>query len=93
LTKGDSLKFIQRGVLDIKFATPLILAILIATTMGAWSSKYIPIEIVKWVLVEFLITASILLLYTKRETKIVYDKSWILFFVIPTLSMGMHIDI
>jgi len=78
-----------RGVLDIKFATPLILAILIATPMGAWSSKYIPVEIVKWVLVAFLITASILLLYTKRETKIVYDKSWILFligFVVGVIS-------
>jgi len=78
-----------RGVLDIKFATPLIVAILIATPMGAWSSKYIPVEIVKWVLVAFLITASILLLYTKRETKVVYDKSWILFligFVVGVIS-------
>ena len=70
-----------RGVLDIKFALPLIVAILIATPIGAWSSQYVPVKTVKWVLVAFLITASILMLYTKRETKVVYDKVWILFLI------------
>ncbi len=70
-----------RGVLDIKFALPLIIAILIATPIGAWSSQYVPVKTVKWVLVAFLITAAILMLYTKRETKVVYDKVWILFLI------------
>ncbi len=70
-----------RGVLDIKFALPLIISIFIATPIGAWSSQYVPVEVVKWVLVAFLITASILLLYSKRETKVVYDKVWILFLI------------
>ena len=70
-----------RGVLDIKFALPLIIAILIATPIGAWSSQYVPVKTVKWVLVAFLITASMLMLYTKRETKVVYDKVWILFLI------------
>ncbi len=70
-----------RGVLDIRFALPLVIAILIATPLGAWSSQYVPVVVVKWILVAFLITAAILLLYTKRETKVVYDKAWILFLI------------
>ncbi|WP_292654235.1 sulfite exporter TauE/SafE family protein [Nitratifractor sp.] len=70
-----------RGVLDIKFALPLVIAILLATPLGAWSSQYVPVVVVKWILVAFLITAAILLLYTKRETKVVYDKAWILFLI------------
>ncbi len=68
-----------RGVLDIRFALPLIVAILLATPLGAWSSHYIPVVTVKWVLVAFLITAAFLLLYTKRKTKVVYDRAWVLF--------------
>ena len=70
-----------RGVLDIKFALPLIVAILIATPIGAWSSQYVSVVAVKWILVAFLIVAAILLLYSKRETKVVYDKAWILFLI------------
>jgi len=70
-----------RGVLDIRFALPLIVAILLATPLGAWSSRYIPVVTVKWVLVAFLITAAFLLLYTKRETKVVYDRAWVLFVI------------
>jgi len=70
-----------RGVLDVKFALPLIIAILIATPIGAWSSQLVPVVVVKWILVAFLIIAASLLLYTKRETKVVYDKAWILFLI------------
>ena len=70
-----------RGVLDVKFALPLIIAILIATPIGAWSSQFVPVVVVKWILVAFLIVAASLLLYTKRETKVVYDKAWILFLI------------
>ncbi len=70
-----------RGVLDVKFALPLIAAILIATPIGAWSSQLVPVVVVKWILVAFLIIAASLLLYTKRETKVVYDKAWILFLI------------
>ncbi len=70
-----------RGVLDVKFALPLIIAILIATPIGAWSSQFVPVVVVKWILVAFLIIAASLLLYTKRETKVVYDKAWILFLI------------
>ncbi len=68
-----------RGVLDVRFALPLIVAILLATPLGAWSSQYVPVRTVKWILVAFLVVAALLLLYRKRETKVVYDRTWVLF--------------
>jgi len=38
-----------RGVLDIKFAIPLIISIMIATPIGAWMSQYVKKEIVEWI--------------------------------------------
>lgn len=70
-----------RGVLDIKFALPLIVSILITTPIGAWMSQYIQVEVVKWILVAFLITSSSLLIFSKREAKVVYDKKWILYLI------------
>jgi len=70
-----------RGVLDIKFALPLIISIMIATPIGAWMSQYIQKEIVEWILVVFLIVSALLLIFSKRKTKVVYNKSWILYLI------------
>ncbi|MEA1917579.1 MAG: sulfite exporter TauE/SafE family protein [Campylobacterota bacterium] len=70
-----------RGVLDIKFALPLIISVMIATPVGAWMSQYIEQEIVEWILVVFLIISASLLIFSSRETKVVYDKSWILYLI------------
>jgi len=70
-----------RGVLDIKFALPLIISIIIATPIGAWMSQYIQREIVEWILVSFLIVSASLLISKRRETKVVYDKAWILYLI------------
>jgi len=47
-----------RGVLDIKFALPLVISILIATPIGAWFSQYVPKEIIEWMLTIFIIEFS-----------------------------------
>lgn len=70
-----------RGVLDIKFALPLIISIMIATPIGAWTSQYVQKEIVEWILVTFLIVSALLLIFSNRKTKVVYDKSWILYLI------------
>ncbi|BCD59360.1 MULTISPECIES: sulfite exporter TauE/SafE family protein [unclassified Nitratiruptor] len=70
-----------RGVLDIKFALPLVISIMIATPIGAWMSQYVPKEMVEWILVAFLIVSAFLLLFSYRETKVVYDKAWILYVI------------
>mgnify|MGYP005859346389 CR=1 FL=1 len=70
-----------RGVLDIKFAIPLIISIMIATPLGAWMSQYVLQELVEWILVSFLLLSAFLLLFSNREVKVVYDKAWVLYLI------------
>lgn len=70
-----------RGVLDFSFTLPLVISILIATPIGAWSSQFVPVVVVKWILVAFLIVSALLLLFSNREAKVSYQKSWILFVI------------
>ncbi len=70
-----------RGVLDIKFALPLVISILIATPIGAWCSQYVPKELVEWLLTLFIITCAFLLIFTKREAKFSYTKTWVLYVI------------
>jgi len=70
-----------RGVLDFKFAMPLVVSILAATPIGAWLSQYVPKTVVEWLLTLFIITAASLLIYTRREAKFHYTKTWILYVI------------
>ena len=70
-----------RGVLDFRFALPLVISILVATPIGAWLSQYVPKTIVEWLLTIFVIIAAFLLIYTKREAKFSYTKTWILYVI------------
>jgi len=70
-----------RGVLDFRFALPLVISILVATPIGAWLSQYVPKTIVEWLLTIFVIIAAFLLIYTKREAKFNYTKTWILYVI------------
>ena len=76
-----------RGVLDIKFAIPLIVSIMIATPIGAWLSQYVQKEIIEWMLVSFLIVSALLLIFSNREQKVVYDKAWILYVIGATVGL------
>ncbi len=67
-----------RGVLDIKATLPLAVSLLIATPLGAYSSKFIPPIYVKILLSIFIIIAVLLMLYKKREAKFIYTKTWIM---------------
>ena len=70
-----------RGVLDIGFALPLIISILLTTPIGAYASQYIEKEIVEWVLVIFILVSASLLIFSNREIKVVYDKAWIMYLI------------
>ncbi|ADN08547.1 sulfite exporter TauE/SafE family protein [Sulfurimonas autotrophica] len=76
-----------RGVLDVGFAIPLIVSIMIATPVGAWMSQYVQKEIVEWVLVAFLVVSALLLIFSNREQKVVYDKAWILYVIGGTVGL------
>ena len=77
----------RRGVLEIGFALPLILSILLATPLGAWSSQFIARGIVEWVLAAFLITAALLMLFSKRTTLVTYTRAWPLYLIGGTVGV------
>lgn len=70
-----------RGVLDVRFALPLIVSIMIATPVGAWLSQYAQKEMIEWMLVVFLLISSVLLIFSNKEAKVVYNKAWILYLI------------
>ena len=70
-----------RSVLDVRFALPLIISIMVASLVGACLSQYAPKEIIEWMLVIFLVVSSLLLIFSNREAKVAYDKAWILYVI------------
>ena len=67
-----------RGVLDIRFALPLVGAVLIATPIGAWSSQFVPERLVQWALALFMVLSAALMIFTKREAKLTFDRVWVM---------------
>jgi len=78
-TVTASLMNLKRGVLDIKFALPLVVSSMICSPLGAYSSKFIDIYIVKWGFLLFLIFSATMMLFSKKEAKFKYEKKWILY--------------
>ncbi|WP_417809331.1 sulfite exporter TauE/SafE family protein [Thioclava sp.] len=71
----------RRGVLDFRFALPLVVSILIATPIGAWSSQFVARPVIEGLLIAFLITAALLLLFSRRTTLVTYTRSWPLYLI------------
>ncbi len=71
----------RRGVLDIGFALPLVLTVLVATPIGAWSSHYVPIATIRWLLIAFLVAAAFLLLFSRRTVLVARPARWPLYVI------------
>ncbi len=78
---STSIMNFKRGMLDFKFAMPLVISVLIATPIGAVLSQYVNHIYLQWLLVCFLLISASLLLFGKKEAKTVYTKVWILYFI------------
>ncbi len=77
-TSTASLMNFRRGVLEVRMALPLVLAVLIATPLGAWSGKFVPHMWVHDLMIVFLITSAFLMLFTKRARVIKTPRGWLL---------------
>lgn len=66
----------KRGVLNVKATLALIVALLLATPIGAYLSLYVDEFIVKWLLVVFLLISATLLLFQKREVHFQYQGNY-----------------
>lgn len=66
------------GMLDIRFALPLVVAVLVATPIGAWSSQFVPEQAVQWVLALFIVLSAGLMLFPRREDRVAFDRVWVM---------------
>lgn len=80
-TLSASVMNLLRGVLDFRFALPLVISILISTPLGALSSRYASEYWVKWILIGFLLVSATLLLKQKKEARLSYTRTWILYVI------------
>ena len=71
----------RRGLLDVRFALPLAISLLVATPLGAWLSQFVAREVIEGLLTVFLITAALLLLFSKRTTIVTYHRAWPLYLI------------
>jgi len=69
----------QKGVLEVRMAMPLVLAVLLATPFGAWCGQFVPHIWVHDLMIAFLITSALLMLFTKRASVVQAPQTWVLF--------------
>lgn len=77
-TAAASVTHFRRGMLDVRFALPLVVSILMATPVGAWSSQFVSHRALELVLTVFLIVAAGLMLMERRPTLVQNDSPWAL---------------
>ena len=77
-TMTASVVNIRKGLVDFRFALPLVVSVLVATPIGAWLSQYVAEAFVQWVLAAFLIVSAGLMLFSRREAKVAYDRAWVM---------------
>jgi len=77
-TLTASVMNLRRGVLEVRMAMPLVLAVLVATPIGAWCGKFVPHMWVHDLMIVFLITSALLMLFTRRTSVVETPRSWAL---------------
>ncbi len=60
----------KRGVLDFRFALPLVVSSMLASPFGAYSSKYIDIRYVKSALLIFIVFSATMMLLPKKSKNV-----------------------
>jgi uncharacterized membrane protein YfcA len=78
---------LKRKVLDLKFAMPLAISLVISSPIGAYLSKFIPQIYVKYLFIGFLFFAGSMTLFGKKKSKVKFTKSWIM--IILGLIVGI----
>jgi len=74
-----SIMNIKRKVLDFKFAMPLLISLAATAPIGAYLSKFIPVDFVKALFALFLIISGSLIFFSKNEVIKEYISPAILF--------------
>ncbi len=69
----------KRGVLDMRFALPLVVSSLLTAPLGAQASRFVDEDLVRFILMLFLILSASLILFSKKKAVVVYDAKWVLY--------------
>jgi hypothetical protein len=69
---------IKRKALDIRFALPLAVVMMVTAPIGAYLSQFVPERAVKWGFFLFLVFAGSMLLFGRKEPKFSYTKRWVM---------------
>jgi len=80
-TIAASVMNLLRGVLDFRFAMPLVISILASTPVGAWLSQFVAEYWVRWILILFLLISGGLLMRPQREQRFQYTRTWVLYVI------------
>lgn len=86
-TAAASVTHFRHGMLDVRFALPLVISILIATPIGAWVSQYVAHSVLEAILTAFLLTAAALLQIPRRPTLVQSASVW------PLLAIGAGVGV
>lgn len=61
--------FIQGGLVRFRAALPIVIAAVILSPIGAWSSKYVPRDTLLWLFAGFLVFAGFMMLFYRPAAK------------------------
>jgi uncharacterized membrane protein YfcA len=78
-TITSSIMNIKRKVVDFKFLFPLALMMLIFAPIGAYSSKYIDQELVKFFFMLLLFYSASMMMFSKKKSLFNNQSKWILY--------------
>jgi len=72
---------IKRDALDIKFAIPLLISLMIFLPIGAYLSQFMNEKLMKAMLAGFLLFTASMIMFGKKEAKFNYQKKWVLYLI------------
>jgi len=76
-----SIMNLKRGVLDIRFTFPLAISLMLFAPVGAYLSQFVDVKVMKWMLAGFLFFSASMMLFGRKETKVIYTQKWLLYLI------------
>jgi hypothetical protein len=69
----------KRGVLNMRFAFPLVVSSLLSAPVGVQMSRYIDENTVRLLLMLFLLLSATMMFFSKKEATIRYESQWVMY--------------
>jgi len=63
------LRFVPAGMVDFRAAVPILIVATVLSPLGAWSASYMPVPLLKWLFVGFLLFAASMMLFYQAKVR------------------------